>query len=47
MDAALAWSKNRKLDYIELFVLHEAAGEISFYEQYGFGTVSHTIRYTL
>jgi len=47
MDAAKEWSKKRKLDYIELFVLTEAKGEISFYEKYGFGAASHNMRYTL
>jgi len=47
MDAAKEWGKTRKLDYIELFVLYEARGEISFYEQYGFNTVSHNMRYKL
>lgn len=47
MNAAKEWSMARNLDYIELFVLSDAKGEKLFYEQYGFNTVSHTMRYTL
>jgi len=47
MDAAKEWGKARNLDYIELFVLSDAKGEIAFYEDYGFDTVSHTMRFGL
>jgi len=47
MDAAKNWSRARDLDYVELFVLAEASGEIQFYERENFKTVSHTMRYTL
>jgi len=47
MDAAKDWSRTRDLDYIELFVLSEASGEIQFYERENFKTVSHTMRYIL
>ncbi len=44
MEAAKQWAKNRKLDYIELFVLSEAKDERRFYENKDFVTVSHTMR---
>ena len=47
MDAVKEWSRTRYLDYIELFVLAEASGEIQFYEHEDFKTVSHTMRSTL
>jgi len=47
MEAVKNWSKTRDLDYIELFVLAEASGEIQFYERENFKTVSHTMRYIL
>ena len=47
LDTAKEWGWRRNLDYIELLVLSDAKGEFSFYKQYGFDTVSHTMRYTL
>ena len=47
MNAAKQWSKSRNLDYIELFVLSNAAKEFHFYENKDFVTVSHTMRCTL
>ena len=47
MDAAKEWGKMRSLDYFELFVLSNAKGEVAFYEEYGFDTVSHTMRFIL
>ena len=47
MEAAKEWGKMRNLDYIELFVLSNAKGEVAFYEEYGFDTVSHTMRFIL
>jgi len=47
MNAAKKWSKERGLEYIELFVLSNAKGEKAFYEDFGFDTVSHTMRYSL
>lgn len=38
------WGKSRRLDYIELFVLSDAQGEIVFYEHENFQAVSHTMR---
>jgi len=47
MDAAKAWANERKLDYIELFVLDGAKGEHRFYENNDFVPVMHTLRYML
>ena len=47
MDSAKEWGKSRNLDYIELFVLSNAKGEIAFYNNYGFTTDSLTMRYKL
>jgi ribosomal protein S18 acetylase RimI-like enzyme len=47
MDAGKEWSKDRNLEYIELFVLSEAVGEKLFYEKEGFKTVSYNMRYEL
>ena len=47
MDAAKEWGRRRGLRYMELFVLSDAAGAFSFYQRYGFDTVSHTMRYAL
>ena len=44
MDAAKKWSKERNLEYMELFVLSEATGERQFYENEGFMTVSYNMR---
>jgi len=38
------WGKARNLDYIELFVLSNAAGEKLFYENEGFETTSYNMR---
>jgi len=47
MDAAKDWSKKRKLDYIELFVLQGAAEEQHFYDNSGFVNVMQTKRFML
>ena len=47
MDAAKAWANDRKLDYIELFVLDGAKNEHRFYENNDFVPVMHTLRYML
>ena len=44
MNAAKEWSRERGLDYIELFVLSNAEGGKSFYENEGFEIVSHNMR---
>ena len=44
MEAAKHWSAKRDIDYIELFVLHNARRERQFYEQAGFDEVMHTMR---
>jgi len=44
MDAAKDWAKQRKLDYIELFVLDGAKAEHRFYENNDFVPVFHTLR---
>jgi len=44
MEAAKAWANNRKLDYIELFVLEGAKNEHRFYENNDFIPVIHTLR---
>jgi len=47
MDAAKAWANERKLDYIELFVLDGAKNEHRFYENNDFVPVMHTFRHML
>ena len=47
MDEAKKWTKTRKLDYIELFVLNNAIEANRFYEKNDFVTVSHTMRRVL
>jgi len=44
MDAAKRWANERKLDYIELFVLQGAVSERRFYERSDFVTVMQTMR---
>ena len=44
MDAAKQWANERKLDYIELFVLDGAKSEHRFYENNDFTPVFHTLR---
>jgi len=44
MDAAKQWANERKLDYIELFVLQGAKAEHRFYENNDFTPVFHTLR---
>ena len=44
MDAAKKWSKERNMEYMELFVLSEATGEKQFYENEGFMAVSYNMR---
>jgi len=47
MDEAKKWTKIRKLEYIELFVLNNAIEVNRFYEKNDFDTVSHTMRCVL
>jgi len=47
MEAAKQWAKDRKLDYIELFVLQGAVDEHRFYKQNDFETVMLTMRHML
>jgi len=44
MEAATQWAEKRKLDYVELFVLHGAVNERQFYENNDFTTVMQTMR---
>ena len=47
MDAAKSWGRDRNLDYIELFALESAKGEIAFYKSENFTTVSQIMRFVL
>jgi hypothetical protein len=47
IDFAKQWSKDRKLDYIELISLINAKEANSFYDNKDFVTMSHIRRYTL
>jgi len=47
IDAAKQWSKDRNLDYIELFSLSNAESANNFYNNNNFATVSYIRRYTL
>ncbi|MDR2931987.1 MAG: GNAT family N-acetyltransferase [Oscillospiraceae bacterium] len=44
MERVKEWGISKDLDYIELFVLSDAKGEIAFYEREGFKEMSKTMR---
>ena len=47
MEAAKQWSNTRSLDYIELMALTDAKEALQFYNQRGFATMSHIMRFSL
>lgn len=47
INAAIEWSKEKKLDYVELGVLSNNEGARKLYEKLGFEDVTQLMRYKL